>query len=116
MKNALPVEAELLAMATEFEVASCRKWRWWIRVTRIDQPDGTYKWGVYYNRSEIWDRIAKDFVWDPQPSSRTKRYYIRTRFATLLDAWKQAQKAVALIRTRDAQEEAEREEMRLKKR
>ena len=102
----IPDKDSLLSMVTEFEVDSCRRWRWSIRINRVLQQDGSHKWAVYLSRQEIWDRIAKDFIWDPMPSSRTKRYYKCTRFETFPEAWKQAQKAVQVIRSRYAEEDA----------
>lgn len=102
----IPDQETLLEMATEFKVDSCRLWRWHIRISRVAQQDDSVKWAVYLNRHEVWDRIAQDFVYDPMPSSRTKKYYSRTRFVTLTEAWKQAQKAAKLTRARYAEEDA----------
>jgi len=48
---------------------------------RRKQRDGSYKWAIYNNMSNIcWDKKLHSFVLEPMNSSKTDEFFENTRF------------------------------------
>jgi hypothetical protein len=74
---------ELLKRASSFEIFSLPDTSAFnVTVEKRKQDDGNVLWGIYMGGS-CFSKSVKWFIYEPMPSSRTKKYLKDTRFTSL---------------------------------
>lgn len=88
-----PNDADMLAMATTFEVYDDPKARRTIRVDARKQRDGPTLWVIIDDIRNVWNKLG-EWEYEPQPSSRDDEFIARTRWPDARTAIIESRRAI----------------------